>query len=259
MADTHPFSLARKTALVAGASRGIGLAIARSIAAAGARTILAARSKEALDKEAGALRGAGHTAEALVLDVASIDSIRAAAAAAGAVDILVGVAGTNVRKQFEKYTEEEWTRVVKTNLDGIVELTRLFGAKMIERGAGGKVIIIGSLMSLLGLPYLTAYAVSKSGLAGLTRVLAAEWGKYNIQVNLIAPGFIITDLNRKMWESKELNDWLKGVQANPRPGTPEDVAGLAVYLASRASDYVTGQSIAVDGGYSTTRVWPFEP
>ncbi|MGH9673004.1 MAG: SDR family NAD(P)-dependent oxidoreductase [Bryobacteraceae bacterium] len=255
----NPFSLSSKTALIAGASRGIGLAIARYLSAAGARTILAARSADALEKNCAELRAGGAEAEALVLDVTSMDSIRSAAASLPPVDILVNVSGTNVRKQFERFTDEEWQRVMRTNLDGIVEVTRAVGAKMVERGGGGKIVMIGSLMSLLGLPYLTAYAVSKSGLYGLTRVLAAEWARYNIQVNLIAPGFIITDLNRAMWQRQEMKDWLKGVQANPRPGKPEDVAGLAVFLSSAASDYVTGQAIAVDGGYSTTRMWPFEP
>ncbi len=133
------------------------------------------------------------------------------------------------------------------------------GARMIERGAGGKVIMIGSLMSLLGLPYLSVYAMTKGALGQLTKALAAEWGRYNIQVNCIAPGFIITDLNRQMWEPAAMREWLKGAQANPQPGTPEDVAPLAVFLAGRGADYITGQIIAVDGGYTTTAVWPFEP
>jgi len=253
------FSLNGKTALVAGASRGIGLAIARELAAAGARTILAARSKDALEKHASELRAKGFTAEAQALDMANPDSIRSAVDAIGAVDILINVAGTNVRKRFQDYTTEEWERILQTNLHGIVDLTRQVGVKMIERGAGGKVVMIGSLMSLLGLPYLTAYAITKSGLAGLTRVLAAEWGRHNIQVNLIAPGFIITDLNRAMWQAPVMTDWLKGAQPNPRPGTPEDIAPLAVFLSGAGSAYITGQVIAVDGGYSTTAIWPFEP
>src|SRR5438105_648736 len=244
------FSLTGKTALVAGASRGIGLSIAQALSAAGARTILAARSTDKLEARAKELRNAA----ALHLDLASSESIRTAAKSAGDVDILVNVSGINLRKRFEQYTREEYERILQTNLHGIFELTQLIGIKMIERGAGGKVINIGSLMSLLGLPYLSVYAITKGALGQLTRVLAAEWGRHNIQVNCIAPGFIITDLNRDMWQAPEMATWLKGAQANPRLGKPEDVAPLAVFLASRGADYITGQILAVDGGYSTTAV-----
>ena len=253
------FSLEGKTALVAGASRGIGLAIAQELARAGARTILAARSADALEREAAALRNEGFAAETLRLDMTDSSSIRAAAQQAGDVDILVNVAGTNIRKKFETYTPEEYERILQTNLHGIFELTQLVGKRMVERGQGGKIINIGSLMSLLGLPYLTVYAITKGAIAGLTRTLAAEWGRHGIQVNCIAPGFIITDLNRAMWQAEEMKQWLRGVQADPRAGTPEDVAPLALFLSSRGSDYITGQVIAVDGGYTTTARWPFDP
>jgi gluconate 5-dehydrogenase len=253
------FSLKGKTALVAGASRGIGLAIAKALAAEGAHTILAARSMDALEINAAALREQGCSASAAYLDVTQSDSIRALAESIEAPDILVNVSGANLRKQFEKYTKEEYERILQTNLHGIVELTQLLGAKMVARGRGGKVVNIGSLMSLLGLPYLSVYAITKGALAQLTKVLAAEWGRHNIQVNCIAPGFILTDLNRAMWQEGYMRDWLKGAQANPRMGTPEDIAPLAVFLSGAGSDYITGQVIAVDGGYSTTAVWPFEP
>ena len=249
------FSLSGKTALIAGASRGIGWAIAQALAAQGARTILAARSIDKLEAHAKELPDS----QALHLDLTSSESIRAAAAASGNVDILVNVSGTNIRKRFEEFTREEYDRILQTNLHGIFELTQSVGAKMIARGQGGKIINIGSLMSLLGLPYLTVYAVSKGGIGQFTKSLAAEWGCYNIQVNCIAPGFIITDLNRAMWQPPEMEAWLRRSQANPRLGRPEDVAPLAAFLASRAADYITGQIIAVDGGYSTTAVWPFEP
>jgi gluconate 5-dehydrogenase len=249
------FSISGKTALVAGASRGIGLAIAQALAAQGARTILAARSIDKLEARAKELPDS----RALHLDLAQSDSIRTAAAAAGAVDILVNVSGINLRKRFEEYTREEYDRILQTNLHGIFELTQLVGKQMIARGQGGKIINIGSLMSLLGLPYLTLYAVSKGGIGQLTKSLAAEWGRYNIQVNCIAPGFIITDLNRAMWQPPEMEAWLRRSQASPRLGTPADVAPLAVFLAGKGGDYITGQIIAVDGGYSTTAVWPFEP
>lgn len=213
----------------------------------------------ALEREAEELRAQGHTAVAVQLDLMDNASIRECANSVGNVDILVNVSGTNVRKPFTEYTAEEYDRILQTNLHGIVELTRCVGGKMVARGKGGKIINIGSLMSLLGLPYLTTYAITKSALAGLTRTLAAEWGRYNIQVNCIAPGFILTDLNRAMWQEPVMHQWLQGAQANPKMGTPEDVAPLAVFLASAGSDYVSGQVIPVDGGYSTTARWPFEP
>lgn len=254
------FSLSGKTALVAGASRGIGLAIANELAAAGARTILAARSLDKLEEHAAALRAQGYRAEARRFDAADSASIQALAAEIGPdLDILINVAGTNIRKRFEDYTKEEYDRIMQTNLHGLVELTQAIGPQMVKRGKGGKIVNIGSLMSLLGIPYLSVYAMTKSALAGLTRVLAAEWGRYNIQVNCIAPGFIVTDLNREMWKSEPMLDWLRGAQAAPDPGKPEDIAPLAVFLSGPGSNYVTGQVIAVDGGYTTTANWPFEP
>ncbi|HWB84337.1 MAG TPA: SDR family oxidoreductase [Bryobacteraceae bacterium] len=247
------FSLEGKTALVAGASRGIGLEIARQFSAAGARVILAARSREPLEAHARELGG-----EALVMDISDAESVAAAAGRITTPDILVNVAGTNIRKRFEDYTGEEYERLMSTNLRGIVELTQKVGARMIARGCGGKVINIGSMMSISGLPYLSIYAITKGGLAQLTRALAAEWGRHGIQVNCIAPGFIETDLNRAMWQQEPMRAWLRSSQANPRLGTPADVAPLAVFLAGSGADYITGQIIAVDGGYSTTSVWPFE-
>lgn len=249
-------SLTNKTALVVGASRGIGLAIAKELANSGARTILAARSMQVLERETMALRASGLQAVPLQLDTTNPN---ATAQIPDVVDILVNVAGTNIRKPFIDYTPEEYHQVLQTNLHGLVQITRKVGERMINRGRGGKVIFIGSLMSLLGLPYLSVYAISKSGLAGLTRALAAEWGRYNIQVNCIAPGFILTDLNREMWQKPEMKQWLERSQANPRMGTPADLAPLAVFLGGSGSDYITGQVIAVDGGYSTTANWPFEP
>ncbi len=244
-----------KVALVVGASRGIGLAIAREIAKSGARTILASRDVTALEREAEALRSAGSNVSAMQLDVNNLQD----QPQFSEVDILVNVAGTNLRKRFEEYSKQEFESLMQTNLNGLVDVTQRVGREMLKRQKGGKILFIGSLMSLLGLPYLTVYAMSKSALAGLTRSLAAEWGRYDIQVNCIAPGFILTDLNRKMWQQSEMKQWLAGAQANPRMGTPEDIAPLAAFLCGRGADYITGQVIAVDGGYTTTAVWPFEP
>jgi NAD(P)-dependent dehydrogenase (short-subunit alcohol dehydrogenase family) len=154
------FSLEGKTALVAGASRGIGLAIAQAMAQAGARTVLAARNREAIEREAAALAAQGFPAEAAPLDVADPASIAQLASSHPEVDILVNVAGINLRKRFEEYTREEYDRLLETNLHGLVRLTQLVGKGMIERRRGGKIILIGSLMSLVGLPYLTVYAIT---------------------------------------------------------------------------------------------------
>jgi gluconate 5-dehydrogenase len=259
MAHQSPFSLAGKTALVAGASRGIGLAIAKEIAAAGAHTILAARSMDKLQANVEEFKKEGWSAEARALDVSDNAKIEAACQTMPDLDILINVAGTNIRKRFEDYTWEEYENILQTNLHGIVRLTQILGERMKKRDKGGKIIMIGSLTSVIAFPHLSPYAITKSGLWGLTRVLAAEWGRHNIQVNCIAPGFIITDLNRQMWQRQDMLDWLKGGQGNPRPGTPEDIAPLAVFLASPGSNYVTGQCIAVDGGFTTMGVWPFEP
>ena len=248
-------ALTNKTALVAGASRGIGLAIARQLAESGARTLLAARSIHLLEREAQALRARGLQAVPIQLDMADPSAMPELPE----IDILVNVAGTNIRRRFEQYTKQEYEKVLQINLHGIVELTQKIGGKMVARGSGGKIIFIGSLMSLLGLPYVTVYAITKSALAGLTRSLAAEWGRYNIQVNCIAPGFILTDLNRDMWQAEEMKQWLEHSQASPRMGTPDDIAPLAVFLSGPGSDYITGQVIAVDGGYTTTANWPFQP
>ena len=174
------------------------------------------------------------------------------------IDILINVTGTNIRKPFEQYTKDDFDYLLQTNLTRLARLTQKVGARMIERGSGGKILFIGSLMSLLGLPYLSIYAMTKSALAGLTRCLAAEWGRHNIQVNCIAAGFILTDLNRQMWQSAEMKSWLATAQANPEMGTPEDIAPMAAFLCGPGARYITGQVIALDGGYTTTAVWPYQ-
>jgi gluconate 5-dehydrogenase len=247
--------LTNKTALIVGASRGIGFAIAREVARSGANTILASRSLEKLETEAAEFVRQGHQATALRLDVNDAETY----SNLPDVDILINVTGTNIRKPFEQYTKDELDYLLETNLTGLTMLTQNVGRRMVERQSGGKILFIGSLMSLLGLPYLSIYAMTKSALAGLTRSLAAEWGRHNIQVNCVAPGFILTDLNREMWQAPAMKNWLMASQANPRMGTPEDIAPMATFLCGPGADYITGQVIAIDGGYTTTSVWPFQP
>jgi gluconate 5-dehydrogenase len=252
------WSLAGRTALVAGASRGIGLAIARGLADAGARTILGARSRGALEAAVADLRADGLDADMLVLDTTDHASVESAVAGLPDVDVLVNVVGTNIRKPFLEYSQAEIDGLLATNLMGLIDLTRAVGRRMVEARRGGKVLFIGSLVIHVGVPYVSIYAATKGALAALTKALAAEWAPAGIQVNCIAPGMILTDLNRRMWESEALRAWLASVQANPRLGSPEDLAPLAVLLAGAGSDYITGQTIAVDGGYTTTKMWPFQ-
>jgi NAD(P)-dependent dehydrogenase (short-subunit alcohol dehydrogenase family) len=256
------FSLADRVALVVGASRGIGQAIAEALADAGAEVVLAARSLDKLEALAARIRGQGGRAAAVTLDVtgeASISAgVRQALELRGRIDILVNVAGTNIRKRAEDYTSQEYDHVLATNLKGLFQVTQLAGAAM-KKQKRGKIINIGSLTTAIGFPYLSVYAITKGGLGQLSKVLAAEWAPYNIQVNVIAPGFIVTDLNRHMWQRDDMKAWLAATQPNPRLGTPEDVAGLAVFLASPAADYITGQVIFVDGGKTAGSPWPYEP
>jgi gluconate 5-dehydrogenase len=259
MAPYERFSLAGRTILVAGASRGIGLAIAREIAAAGAHVLLAARTVAELERQAALLRDKGLEASAVRLDIADIADIRGIAPTLPDLDGLVNVAGTNIRKRFETYTDEEQDRIVGTNLGGPLELTKVVGARMLARGKGGKVVFIGSSNQLTALSYLSLYAMTKAALGGLTRALAAEWGAQGIRVNCVAPGLIWTDLTAPVWGDPAITAWRDGVQAMPRWGTPEDIAPLVVYLLGPASDFVTGQTFAVDGGYTTTKIWPFRP
>jgi len=256
------FSLQDRVALVLGASRGIGQAIAEAMGEAGAHVVLAARSADKLEAVASGIRTRGDRASTVSIDVSKIDSIRSGIEQIlqdhGRIDILVNVAGTNIRKRAEEYTEKEYDHLVNTNLRGIFQATQFVGAAM-KKQQNGKIINIGSLTTTIAFPYLSVYAITKGGLGQLSKVLAVEWAPHNIQVNVIAPGFIITDLNRQMWQKQEMLDWLASTQPNPRPGTPEDIAGLAVFLASPAADYITGQVIHVDGGKTAGSRWPFEP
>jgi NAD(P)-dependent dehydrogenase (short-subunit alcohol dehydrogenase family) len=247
------FSLSGKTALVAGASRGIGLAIAQALAAQGAQTILAARSMDKLEASAKELPNS----RALQIDLANSNSIRDAAESAGAVDILVNVAGTNLRKRFEQFTREEYERILQTNLHGIFELTQLIGAKMIARGQGGKIINMASQAGRRGEALVSIYCASKAAVISLTQSTGLDLIKHRINVNGIAPGVVDTPMWNEVdalfakYEHRPLGEKKRLVgEAVPfgRMGLPEDHAGAAVFLASADSDYVVAQTLNVDGG-----------
>jgi 2-deoxy-D-gluconate 3-dehydrogenase len=248
------FDLTGRVALVTGGNGGIGLGMARGLAQAGAAVAIAARNRTKADAALAELRGLGAKAAFIELDVLVEASCRGAARKAveafGRLDILVNNSGTTVRKQPEALTAEEWRLVMETNLTGAFFCSQAAYPEMVRAG-GGKIINIGSMMSIFGAPYAVPYAASKGGIVQMTRGLATAWAKDNIQVNAVLPGWINTDLTRGARAQVEgLNERVLARTPAKRWGEPGDFAGIAVFLAAPASDFVTGAAIAVDGGFS---------
>ena len=246
------FDLSQKVAIVTGGNQGIGLAISRGLATAGATIVIANRRAAEGEKAAESLRKEGLNAVAIPSDVTSKSSVEALVAKVisdfGTIDILVNNAGVMVRKPVEDISEEDWDYVINTNLKGLFFCCQLVGREMI-RNKKGRIINISSLRSQKMAANRSVYAVSKAGVSNLTRALAYEWGKHNITVNAIAPGTIITDINRKHFEdhSDELAEIVKSIPRG-RAGHPSDCVSAALFLASDASDFVTGQTLFADGG-----------
>ncbi|MET4699409.1 2-deoxy-D-gluconate 3-dehydrogenase [Constrictibacter sp. MBR-5] len=248
------FDLTGRVAIVTGGNGGIGLGMARGMADAGAIILVAGRDRE---KSAGAVREieqAGGKAVAVEVDVLKPESCRAMIDAAterfGRLDILVNNAGTNIRKQPQEYSLEEWHTVLQTNLTSAFVCAQAAYPAMLAAG-GGKIINIGSMMSIFGASFAAPYASSKGGIVQLTKALAAAWAKDNIQVNSVLPGWIDTALTRRAREDVDgLHQRVLDRTPAGRWGLPEDHAGIAVFLASPASDFVTGTAIPVDGGFS---------
>jgi 2-deoxy-D-gluconate 3-dehydrogenase len=249
------FDLGGKVALVTGGNGGIGLGMARGLAQAGAAVAIAARNRTKADAALAELRGLGAKAAFIELDVLDEASCRGAigkaVAAFGRLDILVNNSGTTVRKPPEQLTVEEWRLVIETNLTGAFVCCQAAYPAMVRAG-GGKIINIGSMMSLFGAPYAAPYASSKGGIVQMTRSLATAWAKDNIQVNAVLPGWINTDLTRGARAQVEgLHERVLARTPAQRWGEPDDFTGIAVFLAAPASDFVTGAAIPVDGGYSS--------
>ena len=245
------FDLHGKAALVTGGNGGIGLGMALGLARAGARVAIAGRDER---KNATALKELGEGAIALVADVAEEHACRAmvdeAAQRLGRLDILINNAGINVRKQPQEYTLEEWQRVLAANLTSAFIAAQAAYVHL-RRAGGGKIVNIGSMMSLFGASFAAPYGASKGGIVQLTRSLACAWAKDHIQVNAVLPGWIDTALTRRAREEVAgLHERVLARTPAGRWGEPRDLAGIAVFLCSSASDFITGAAIPVDGGYS---------
>jgi 2-deoxy-D-gluconate 3-dehydrogenase len=253
------FDLTGRVAVVTGGNGGIGLGMAKGLASAGASVVVAARNKAKGDEALAALEALGARAafhEVDVSDEASVASmVDAAAARWGRLDILVNNAGTSVRKRPEEITSEEWHRIIDTNLTSVFAASRAAFPHFKAQG-GGKIINVGSMMSIFGSPIAAAYAASKGGVVQFTKSLAAAWGEDNIQVNAVLPGWIETELTSPIWshELPGLHERISSRIPAGKWGTGDDHAGIAVFLASAASDYITGALIPVDGGYSSQGV-----
>ncbi len=253
------FSLEGRVALVTGAGRGIGRGVAEGLASQGATVICASRTKAELDDAVTAIEAAGGSAMALTMDMAEMDSIDAGVGAAidayGRIDILFNNAGMNVRQPIDEVTEEVYDRIMAVNLKGLYFLSQKVARHMRTRRQG-KIINVGSLTTGYALAKVSVYTATKGAVGQLTKAQAVEFGPDNIQVNAICPGFVVTPLTQKLWADEKMRAWGEGRVALRRLGTPQDMVGTVVFLASSASDYVTGQCIYVDGGFMAGDDWP---
>jgi gluconate 5-dehydrogenase len=252
MNSTPPpdFRLTGRRALVTGSSQGIGLALAGALAAAGAHVILNGRDPAKLATAADILRTSGNASiDTAAFDVTDEAAVNSAAAAFEAIDVLVNNTGINIRNPLEKTTLADWDTVIRTNLTSAFLVARAVAPGMIARGSG-KIINICSLMSELARPTVASYAAAKGGLKMLTRSMCAEWARHNLQINGIAPGYILTELTAPLAADPKFDSWIKARTPAGRWGTVADLAGACVFLASPAADFVNGQIITVDGGIS---------
>jgi 2-dehydro-3-deoxy-D-gluconate 5-dehydrogenase len=251
---TSLFLLKGKVAVITGGNGGIGLGMAEGLALAGADIIIAARDAEKSEAAAKQLRRFGTRVSTLVVNVADVADCAAMMAAAqkisGRVDILINNAGINIRKQPQAFTPDEWRQVLSINLDGAFYCAQAVYPFMKAAG-GGKIINIGSMLSIFGTSFAPAYAASKGAIVQLTKSLATAWAADNIQVNAVLPGWIDTELTRSARQQVEgLHDKVLARTPAGRWGDPTDFGGVATFLSSQASDFVTGTAIPVDGGFS---------
>ena len=250
---TALFDLSGRVAVMTGAGRGLGRSMAIALASAGADLALVSRTRSELDSLAGEISALGRRAVAITADATDEASVEAAIEEAvsglGRLDILVNNAGINIRKPVLELPVEDYDRVIATNLRGYFLFARAAGRRLVAQGSG-KVINISSIMGSVALPGQAAYASSKGGVEQLTKVMALEWAQSGVQVNAIGPTYFETELTRPLFEDEERHDFIVDRTPMKRWGQPHELAGAVIFLASSASDFITGQSLLVDGGWT---------
>lgn len=254
------FSVEGRVVLVSGGSRGIGRALAEALAHRGAKVFISSRDADTLEQTAKEISPPSNAVQTIVCDVAEPGQIPAmidtVIQKAGRIDSLLNVAGINIRKRVEEYSIEEYDKIININMKGAFLVAQEVGKKLIAQKSGGTIINIDSLNSHRPLKAVLPYAMSKSAISAMTRGMAMEWGVHGIRVNAIAPGFILTDLTRKLWSNPTMQAWNDANCPMKRLGETDDLVGTAVYLVSDASKFLTGQVIYVDGGITCGMPWP---
>ena len=256
------FSVEGRVTLVSGGSRGIGFELARGFAERGAQVIITGREESTLKDAAGKIEtSTGSKVDTVVCDVSDVENIRSAVADVekkfGRIDTLLNVAGVTIRKPAEEYTPEEYDFVTGVDIRGAFFMAQEVGKGMIRRKSGTQVHV-ESYNTFSPLTKIMPYVVSKFGMHGMIKALAYEWGIHGVRVNGIGPGFILTDLNRKLWSQPHMDAWAMDHTPLKRFGEVEDMVGTVVFLASEASAFVTGQTVYIDGGLSAGTPWPID-
>lgn len=252
---TDLFNLAGQRALVTGSSQGIGFALARGLVEHGASVVLNGRDRVKLEGAASALRDAGADVAVSDFDVTDADAVKrgvdAVEADVGAIDILINNAGMQFRSPLEEFPADRWEQLLKTNISSVFYVGQAVAKHMITRGRG-KIVNIASVQSELARPGIAPYTATKGAVKNLTRGMATDWAKYGLQINALAPGYFKTPLNQALVDSVEFSSWLEKRTPAGRWGDVEELVGAAVFLSSKASSFVNGHTLYVDGGITTS-------
>jgi NAD(P)-dependent dehydrogenase (short-subunit alcohol dehydrogenase family) len=260
MPQDELFQVAGQVVLVSGGTRGIGRALAEGFALRDAKVWITGRQSEAAESAAAGIKTSRYPVRGLGCDVEDGDQIRSAVKTVvstdGTIDTLLNVAGVNRRQRVETYTDADYDFIVNTNQRGSFLMAQAVGREMLAAKRGGSIINVGSLNTHGPLKAVVPYAMSKNAVVGMTKGLAVEWGPVGIRVNCLDPGFILTDLTQKLWSDPTMQEWGQRNTPLGRLGKPDDLIGAAIFLASPAAKFVTGQQLFVDGGFTAGYAWP---